>query len=293
MKVVFLIGNGFDIKQNMNTRYSDFYDYYLKLSKDNDPDVIKRFKNELKENIKVELWSDLEIALGDYLKNINKKDEAVILHEDLIDKLSKYFEREENKLVFDETIKEKLFEYLSTSYFNKEFTNIEINEIGDLLRLYGNDTDWEINIITFNYTRTIEKMIGDFYLPVLIKEMGHFNIYLTGITHIHGFTNKEMVLGVNDYTQIANESFRTEEDIIDRYIKTNSNDTYGTERDLKCQKLLEEARIVVLYGLSIGDTDLKWWKKLSGTLINGKIIIYNYLKEQKPNENQGARKKNY
>ena len=291
MKVVYLIGNGFDIKLDMNTRYFDFYNYYINLPQNNDPDIIKQFKKDLKENINVELWSDLEIALGDYLKNINNKNEAVILHEDLIEKLSAYFESEEKKHKIDETKKEKLLEYLSTPYFNKDFTTNEINEIGEIIKLYGADTDWEINIITFNYTRTIEKMLGDFHLPVLIREMGKNNMYLSGITHIHGFTNKEMVLGVNDDSQIINENLRTDTDIIDRYIKTNSNDTYETGRDLRCQKIIEEARIVVLYGLSIGDTDLKWWKKLTSTLLDGKIIIYDYLKEKKPTDNQGARKK--
>ena len=292
MKIVFLIGNGFDIKLNMNTRYKDFYKFYIALPQNNEPDIIKQFKKDLGDNKDIELWSDLENVLGYYLGKIEKKEDAVILHEDLIDKLSQYMGLEEKKHKIDKTKKEQLFEYISKAYFNKDFTNEEINEIGELLRVFGTETDWEINIITFNYTKTIENMIGDFYPPLMIMNNGQNNINLSGITHIHGFTNKEMVLGVNDDTQIANEIYKTETDITDRYIKTNSNNTYGTGRDKKCQKLLEEARIVVLYGLSIGDTDLKWWKKLSHTLINGKIIFFDYLKEPKPNDNQGARIKN-
>lgn len=33
MNITFLIGNGFDLNLKLNTRYSDFYKYYIK----NDP----------------------------------------------------------------------------------------------------------------------------------------------------------------------------------------------------------------------------------------------------------------
>ena len=291
MKIIYMIGNGFDIKLNLKTRYTDFYEYYKALPRNNDPDIITKFKKDLEENKNIEYWSDLENVLGTYLGSIENKDDAVILHEDLIEKLSEYMEQEESKHKIGETLKEQFFEYLSSPHYNKDFTNEEINEIGELLKVHGTETDWDVNIITFNYTKTIEKLIGDFNMPIMIKNIGNNNINLSGITHIHGFTDKEMVLGVNDTSQIANDKFRTEADIIDRYIKTNSNSTYGTGRDKRCQELLEGARIVVLYGLSIGDTDLKWWKKLTGNLINGKIIIYAHFHGQKPNDNQGARKK--
>ena len=39
MNITFLIGNGFDLNLNLNTRYSDFYKYYI----ENDPqDIISK-----------------------------------------------------------------------------------------------------------------------------------------------------------------------------------------------------------------------------------------------------------
>lgn len=64
MNITFLIGNGFDLNLNLNTRYTDFYKYYIK----NDP------KDLLSESIKedYEMWSDLEVGLGEFLKDIDE-----------------------------------------------------------------------------------------------------------------------------------------------------------------------------------------------------------------------------
>ena len=64
MNVTFLIGNGFDLNLKLNTRYSDFYKYYI----ENDP------KDLLSKSIKddYEMWSDLEVGLGEFLSNIDE-----------------------------------------------------------------------------------------------------------------------------------------------------------------------------------------------------------------------------
>jgi hypothetical protein len=285
MKIVYLIGNGFDINIGMETRYRDFCKYYVNLPEERGDEIIKQFKNEVGNN--PENWSDLEFALGKYLENVEKQD-AIILHDDLIDKLSKYIELEEEKYVINDTQRELLFRYLSEPFSNDRFLNNELIQIQELITTKGMDTDWEINIITYNYTSTIERMIGDFNEPIKIGTYKSNSIYLTGIEHIHGFSNERMILGVNDVTQIANENLRTETGVINRYIKTSCNDTYGTNVDTKCQYWLENANLVCLFGLSIGDTDKKWWQKLGNTLMDGgKILIFEHYTGKKPNANQG------
>lgn len=69
MNITFLLGNGFDINFGLKTSYKSFYNY-LKKSK---------IRNKLIENIlsdlECELWSDLELGLGNYLSNINAESE--------------------------------------------------------------------------------------------------------------------------------------------------------------------------------------------------------------------------
>lgn len=67
MNITFLIGNGFDLNLTVKTDYINFLEYYCNCSskvKDgqgNDPEI-EKFKKLISENI--ELWSDLEKALG-------------------------------------------------------------------------------------------------------------------------------------------------------------------------------------------------------------------------------------
>ncbi|SDD38363.1 Bacteriophage abortive infection AbiH [Algoriphagus faecimaris] len=60
MNIVYLIGNGFDLNLVLNTKYSDFYEYY-KSSKTSNPKILE-IKNEISANL--QNWSDLELALG-------------------------------------------------------------------------------------------------------------------------------------------------------------------------------------------------------------------------------------
>jgi len=87
MNIVYLIGNGFDLNLGLQTKYQHFYDYYLTHSEGNDSPHIKDLKDHIKNNR--ENWSDLEFALGDYLRMINT-DDAVTLHDHLVDHLSKH-----------------------------------------------------------------------------------------------------------------------------------------------------------------------------------------------------------
>lgn len=90
MNITFLIGNGFDLNLKLNTRYSDFYKYYIK----NDP------KDLLSKSIKedYEIWSDLEVGLGEFLKDIgeNQIEEFLDSKSTLEKMLSEYLTLENN-----------------------------------------------------------------------------------------------------------------------------------------------------------------------------------------------------
>ena len=64
MNITFLIGNGFDLNLNLNTRYSDFYKYYME---HNPNDLLSKSIEK-----DYEMWSDLEIGLGKFLQSIDE-----------------------------------------------------------------------------------------------------------------------------------------------------------------------------------------------------------------------------
>ena len=65
MYITFLIGNGFDINIGLNTRYSDFYKFFLKNA--NESNMIRNWIE--KEEY---LWSDLEFYLGQKINVVNE-----------------------------------------------------------------------------------------------------------------------------------------------------------------------------------------------------------------------------
>lgn len=68
MRILYIIGNGFDISLGMKTGYPDFYRYYLSFSSKDDD--ITKLKDCIKDN-KYETWADLEIGLGKYTSSIS------------------------------------------------------------------------------------------------------------------------------------------------------------------------------------------------------------------------------
>ena len=69
MNITFLLGNGFDMNFGLKTGYKSFYNY-LKKSK-----TRNKLINNILSNSECELWSDLELGLGNYLSNINTENE--------------------------------------------------------------------------------------------------------------------------------------------------------------------------------------------------------------------------
>lgn len=66
MNITFLIGNGFDLNLGLQTSYQSFYKYYI--SKAPDDFIAKSISRNY------ELWSDLEIGLGKFLKTCKEED---------------------------------------------------------------------------------------------------------------------------------------------------------------------------------------------------------------------------
>ncbi|MDR0954391.1 MAG: bacteriophage abortive infection AbiH family protein [Rikenellaceae bacterium] len=279
MNIVYLIGNGFDINLGMKTGYKDFYNYYLNLPKDGDSDVIKSFKEELETERfnNFDNWSDLELALGGYLEFLDTE-QAVELYEHLVEKLSEYIKLEEERWPFNVDKKNLFCEHLISSW--QKLYPAEITAINTYLSQWHNQT-WNIQIITFNYSRSIERIIQN-QPPLLIKRRPNGSeTYLRSIEHIHGYVEERMILGVNDTSQIANEKLRGESRVTERYVKSERNKRCRTEHDAKCKKWIEEANLICTFGVSYGDTDKKWWEAIGTPLKKGcKMILFAFNNEK-------------
>jgi hypothetical protein len=261
MKFVFLIGNGFDLNLNLKTRYRNFYDRYISLPSKNS--TIKKFKEVLSDNL--DNWADLELELGKYANNfgIENENDFVELLYDIQDSLADYLdEQDSNFTVTDEDKKKAINDLIE---FEKYLTAREFSEY-DVFKKPNQASHFDVKVITFNYTQTYEKIYGwngrALDLGNRRIDNSSYGTVMSLFEHIHGTTSSNMILGVNDISQIENEDLRNS--IVTRraLIKTEMNANAGTMRDDRCIKAIEEADVICIYGMSLGDTDRFWWDKV-------------------------------
>lgn len=282
MKITFLIGNGFDIGIGLKTRYEDFYQKYCNITNE-DNDNIKAFKEMLQkrnseENRKIINWADFETAFGQHSKDFTIEEKGMYLErfEDFISKFNIYLEKEEavtdysNEALISETMKSAI-----NTYFH-----IQEESKGKIQQIYNRNKAGTIicNFISFNYTRTIDNCVN-----ILSKTLDSYtdDREVGKIVHIHGYIDKNMIMGVNDPTQITNEKFSADNDIIHEIVKPQQNVDCKTGYEREVKALINNSDIICVYGMSIGVTDKKWWniisKWLSDSESRGLIILKHEL----------------
>jgi hypothetical protein len=274
MNILFLIGNGFDLNIGLKTKYSDFYEYYKSQNSSNSK--ILTLKNDISSNILN--WSDLELALGLYSNNWENLEDFDKVFEDIKDKLAEFLSEQENQLASKKFDKNKFLQYLI--YPERQFSQTD----RDLLNLFKSKwrgKQWNIDIVTFNYTNLIETILGDDKINLNIGP--HKNgspIILKKISHIHGFLSHDMVLGVNDLSQVGNPELCDIEDFREAFIKSECNKVQKHKRELEFEKSINSSNLIYIFGSSIGETDSIWWELIGKQLKKDcKLVIFTKAEE--------------
>ncbi len=275
--ITFLIGNGFDINVGLDTRYSDFYEY-CKERNAGDKIVTDIGKN-------TDLWSDLEIGLGKYTAKVNKGEEEEFWNSEALleESLADYLEGQQNRIYIpddEETeIATKMRDSLVGFYknFPKEQQQYLVNRMSSL------PGDISYSFICFNYTDALDRCVS------LVKK--HFSKDISNhrysgttythslgnILHIHGTLNAEMILGVNDIEQIANQEFRNNISFRELLIKEYTNKRFAQNKIQDMREIIDNSIIICVFGMSIGATDKMWWEYICQWLQKGdlrRLIIY-------------------
>ncbi len=275
MNITFIIGNGFDLNLDLKTKYIDFYNYYFKIESDKKP--IQNFKAYLKEKLNEEAkWKDLEVALGEYTENIGTEDDFVSIYDDVIFYLKEYLQKQ--NVSFNAQGQNEFINDLI--HFEDYLSDVEKHMILNFRKLYAQESHWFINIVSFNYTSMIEKILGYDNKSIQIGDNEYKKkVMLDNIYHIHGTLDSYMVLGVNDSTQIKNKAFKKNNDIKDKLVKPETNKQARNGIDEKCKDIIKDSQIICLYGTSVGDTDKMWWNLIGSQLRdreNLKVIYFEY-----------------
>ena len=267
MNIVHVIGNGFDLNQGLPTSYAHFYEYYFQLRPQKlDSESVLKLRGKLRERLydeQTDRWADLEKTLGELTTEFKSDAEFEEAYLDIYRHLLEYL-----KAVYDNSEVAKFDKLEETIYRDlampwKHLVLRERIELESSLPL----EDSHVSIINFNYTNTLDRLCD---LPKSIgKNMGRYD-------------NRSTLLGVDNANQIMNENFRSDETVQNYLIKPQTNTGLGNMVDSRCAELIRHARIICIYGMSIGETDITWWKEIGNRLMkdyNVRVLYFPFISD--------------
>lgn len=274
MHILYIIGNGFDISQNMRTSYRDFEEEYRKIqSKDSE---VQRFKDTI--NPQNNLWVDLELAFGKYTKEIHSIADFEHIYDDLIIGVERYIRQQDDAYHPDETM---VHTFRGQAIMPERFLEPADEELlRDYIDQYIDARNQEIIIdaINFNYTTAFERALA--YGDNVTNQFPNRIARCGKVCHVHGtLTQPPLMLGVDSPEQIANESLRTDVDTVQNtMVKPISNQATRMNRDRQAERLINSANLIVCFGTSLGATDQTWWHKIAQRVENNGVplIIHHY-----------------
>lgn len=277
MNILFILGNGFDINLDMETKYTQFYSYYNSI--ESPSEIISNLKKNINANTKT--WADLELEFGKYTAKIETISDFDLIYADIQKNLSTYLISQEKSFNVDNVDIQKLLDHLSRpeQFLVPRDQNVILN-----FREKWKNHHWETDVITLNYTKTLERILQEKYKNLKIGTHHSATIILRDIYHIHGFTNNRMIIGVNDISQIGNAEFRKEIDIVEILVKEVCNQAQGHTIEEKCKAKVVNANLICVFGSSIGITDKLWWDLIIKTVANNdcRLLIFDIDKEVSP-----------
>ncbi len=263
MNILLIIGNGLDIAHHLKTSYQDFFKYYLGIPTD-DADIAK-MKRDI-DKFRYETWADLEIGLGKYSAKCASKEVFLKCVADMKSNLREYLQGEVAKIqLYHPSSFERLYNF---DLLLEPEPRARYQSFAQRYDSYN-----EVNVITLNYTPTLE-VVTEFEDEAV--QLGG-SAELDSIVHVHGTLDDMMAMGVNDESQISNSSLSGDLDVVEEFIKPEFNDACMNNKNAECQTLIDEASVIVIYGSSVGPSDDKWWKYIGKRMnndINYPLLIY-------------------
>lgn len=281
MKIVYILGNGFDKAFNLPTLYSEFYKYYLRKPPENE--YVNKMMKHLEKHM-YDTWADMEIGLGKYTAEIESEKELDADYHSLTSNIKEYLIGVSNDFQPSSQTASKF-----CSQFIRPWSFLLPGQIREVNTFVQNVAgSHEINVISLNYTYTLEKLFKAYTERFALPYNFTSSEYIRTIRHIHqGLNDDEVILGVNDISQISNVSFHDSagQNIL---VKPVINRQLRTLIDEECLTIIKEANLFCVFGASIGETDSMWWKAIGDRLMssNSRLIYFAFDKQVVTYNNQ-------
>ena len=281
MNITFLIGNGFDIGVGMKSKFKDFFPIYKDKSVKK-PDYIRQLSENIEGNYGT--WANFEKELGVYTANFDKKTKQHFIQQikDFEKEFISYLKEQEELLIFDKEVIEPIIQDAPFSYYSEN--NLPQTSSEKIANIYAQhrSEQYVYKFINFNYTSVLEKCLNA--IPKRIVHNGKYCNYsrteiIGDVIHIHGYKDTYPIIGVNDVSQIKNTELANDTAFARRIVKPLVNQYLRNKNDANATSAIEHSRIICVYGMSLGDTDKKWWDKIIQWLAGDSsrdLVIFDY-----------------
>ena len=253
LKAMIFIGNGFDVAHGYKTKYSEFYanSFELKELASNGNILCQH----ILDNVKGDLWQDLECGLYKYSQKITEKYGEGNLY------VAENFKSELNSL------KGALFRYLDKEQ-NKSIKENTGNDVDLLFSEWETLAFW---IVSFNYTFCV----ANYTLPS--EKKYDLNIDKDKLIYQHGAINNldrggfnvtdSIVLGIDDSQKVEKAHsflYKSQQNIYDRQ---------------SLLKQMDDTAIFIVYGCSMGPSDDFYFRNMFKDKKDKLFIIYGFGEE--------------
>lgn len=262
MKILVLLGNGFDLALGLPTSYRHFLSYYTSLPTENASAGVKKLHELMQKEENKENWSDLEWQLGQEADNFKSADAYMDAIEDVRKELNSYLSCVDKWFLpdrFDAQMYHTFVDNLQNFHLLFD-TALRKSWETYLKEMVKAPNDKTYAFITFNYTSTLEKMLNE------VNDRGKGTIKVGKIVHVHQTIDNNILMGVNDFSQISKDSFRNNYYVRTTIEKPYINKEIGEGYDEQCKEMIDQADCIILFGLSLGKTDHIWWQYIGASM---------------------------
>ena len=177
-------------------------------------------------------------------------------YDDFRIKLADYLTNEERSFSIDEN-KNKFGKALMK--WNESFRAETRAQIAEASKNCGDGIYY--NFITYNYTDVLDQYVqyakANADLGERIVHNTRYKNQIGSIIHVHGTVNKDMVMGVDNISQIKKPEIfeNVEAEYLDDIIKVNNNRMCEENTDVRAHNMLKGSDFLYIYGMSLGETD--------------------------------------
>lgn len=300
-RIVFLVGNGFDISalRHVNSQYTTSYEsfyYFLKMSKFNENNLLLKEMDSLK-NKNVPNWSNFEAALEILY---DRQETDIDQLEGDLNEIQIQFSKFLNLVVNDDVL-ESINQIAEDNqcgsstygFFLGDLSKRDL-QVSKFMRETTHHQKFIFDVFNFNYTSLLDnflylgrKQFEPHPFSTVDNNFGFFpnpcdydleSMRWNGETrwsckiesnlyHPHGYQDipRSMLFGFD-------RDYRPKE-AVTKFLKP-----YWGQNDKKYSQIFEEADLFLVYGMSIGKSDRWWWREVCDSIFNNssELIIYCY-----------------